>query len=565
MGHFGTSWRVYTLPKTLQSDPAWSPAGSGALSDAENAYLLDQRNLLLFFGDYILRQRSVAQRLRVLLAVFQHPMQECDDRLLLALVFDLRWYQQPGEGGDGVSLFPRRIGDGDPEVRGYVLGGGGRLGNAFQVRFQVGPGGVAHESVRHFVLQRVDQLDVADRVGGLLDHARHTFVALSAYAARPAHRSTCTHLGLPFRADLGEVVGKDEASAAAAGPMDHNDLRIGQFHAWIRLSQFRIVPLLDVAQIDSRQRFGRELQILRDARDVIGGHDSAKHGRKMQGFAFELAELLVSHRHVRSAEIYSAIGEHPDAAAGAHRLVVDLRVGIGFTEFFEPLAVDRIRKRGAGRVDQHLGLGHHQQDGERGTGAQPQTALLHFRTPFRFAQRYGWGGRAPRRRRAGSGEPAQASSSARVPLDPLFAVATGRRGRRPRTRGPPRGPPYGIVGLVVWRLSRQGVPQVHENQVVVSVPWRARRHIPRIAEQVRVLEDEAQRSVVRILPERLVETERAFLDGPVLAVGGFRIAVADKRVLGSRADSHIPADVVATVVGEEQRVMGGVLETIKGG
>src|SRR5580700_2868609 len=115
------------------------------------------------------------------------------------------------------------------------------------------------------------------------------------------------------------------------------------------------------------------------------------------------------------------------------------------------------------------------------------------------------------------------------------------------------------------RLARQRVPQVQEKQVVVRVPRRACGHVPWIAEQVRVLEDEAQRTVVGVLPKRLVETDGAFLDGPVLAVGGFRIAVAHQGVFIGGIDHYVPSDVVATVVGKKDRVMRVILEAVEGG
>src|SRR5580692_10501469 len=75
--------------------------------------------------------------------------------------------------------------------------------------------------------------------------------------------------------------------------------------------------------------------------------------------------------------------------------------------------------------------------------------------------------------------------------------------------------------LVVRRLSRQRVAQVQEQQVVVRIPGRSGSQVPGVAEEVRVLEDEAQRSIVRVLPECLIETERGLLDSPVLAISRF--------------------------------------------
>src|ERR1039457_2976852 len=73
---------------------------------------------------------------------------------------------------------------------------------------------------------------------------------------------------------------------------------------------------------------------------------------------------------------------------------------------------------------------------------------------------------------------------------------------------------------------------------------------------------EVQCSIVRVLPKRLVEADGAFLDGPVLAVGRFRIAVTGESVLVGRVDGHVLPDVVATVVGVEQGVVHRVLEAV---
>ena len=99
----------------------------------------------------------------------------------------------------------------------------------------------------------------------------------------------------------------------------------------------------------------------------------------------------------------------------------------------------------------------------------------------------------------------------------------------------------------------------------MRIPGCARGHIPRVAEEVRVLEDEAQRSVVRVLPEGCVEADGAFLDGPILAIGRLRIAVADQRVLVGGIDDYVPANVVAAVISEKQGLARRVLEAIRRG
>src|SRR5579862_5005556 len=90
------------------------------------------------------------------------------------------------------------------------------------------------------------------------------------------------------------------------------------------------------------------------------------------------------------------------------------------------------------------------------------------------------------------------------------------------------------------------------------------RQSPRIAGQVRVLEDEAQATVVRVFPESLVETEGAFLNAAVLAARRTFVTVADQRVLVGIVDGNVLADVVAAVVRKQQGVFRLVFETIGG-
>src|SRR3546814_1168243 len=64
--------------------------------------------------------------------------------------------------------------------------------------------------VGHLVLQRIGQLDVADRAFDLLHVRRHALVALAADAVGPLHRLAFADRVLPRRADLGQVVGEVE-------------------------------------------------------------------------------------------------------------------------------------------------------------------------------------------------------------------------------------------------------------------------------------------------------------------------------------------------------------------
>ena len=58
--------------------------------------------------------------------------------------------------------------------------------------------------------------------------------------------------------------------------------------------------------------------------NVVDGHDGAEHRREVQDLAGRRLQLLVGHRAVGRAEEHRLVGDLPDAAARADRLVVDL-------------------------------------------------------------------------------------------------------------------------------------------------------------------------------------------------------------------------------------------------
>ncbi len=78
----------------------------------------------------------------------------------------------------------------------------------------------------HLVLRGVDQLDVAEGAGRLLDLAGDAFIALGAEAGGPFDGGIGADLGLPVRADLAQVIGEDVGGAAAIGAMDDDDVGV---------------------------------------------------------------------------------------------------------------------------------------------------------------------------------------------------------------------------------------------------------------------------------------------------------------------------------------------------
>ena len=56
----------------------------------------------------------------------------------------------------------------------------------------------------------------------------------------------------------------------------------GRFHATVRSSNRRIVPLRDRAQEDSGQRFGGEVELPGNTRNIVGWDVGAHHSREVQ-------------------------------------------------------------------------------------------------------------------------------------------------------------------------------------------------------------------------------------------------------------------------------------------
>src|SRR5579863_487310 len=121
---------------------------------------------------------------------------------------------------------------------------------------------------------------------------------------------------------------------------------------------------------------------------------------------------------------------------------------------------------------------------------------------------------------------------------------------------------------VVWSFlkvrhgTRQCVTNIQVDGIVVSFLGRTECDEPGITIQPLVLPHPVDGAVAGILPDRLVESKRYFLDGAVLAVGGAGVPVADW--LAGGIDRHIALDENPTVIGVEQGVFDGGLETIDG-
>src|SRR6202035_2048510 len=93
--------------------------------------------------------------------------------------------------------------------------------NASKISLHEFPGDILHLAVRDVVLHRVDQLNVADRVGRLLDQAGNPLIALTAETDWPVYRGAHADFALPVGAGFRKKVRPDVGSAATVGTM-HN-------------------------------------------------------------------------------------------------------------------------------------------------------------------------------------------------------------------------------------------------------------------------------------------------------------------------------------------------------
>ena len=256
--------------------------------------------------------------------------------------------QQPGEAGNRISVFPWRIRDGDPEIRGHGLCRGGRGRRAVQARFDEGSRGILHAAVRDLILYSVNQLDVADRTRQLTDGARHALVAFSADAATgPLDGRVAADLIFPFRADLGEVIGEDIGRTATVGTMHDDDGLVRELDVRVGLGDRRVIPIRDLAQEDPGQRFRRELDLARYPRHVVRQNHRSQHRWEMQHLDLGIRQLLIGHRTVAGAKVHHAFGHLANTAAAADRLVVDLHIRVRFTVLAKPFLVNRVGERGA--------------------------------------------------------------------------------------------------------------------------------------------------------------------------------------------------------------------------
>src|SRR6266478_130562 len=162
-----------------EREPATGPALGTVLIVV--ATLLDVVQGLEFLGDDFLRKFCIGQGLRVVLSVREHPLNEALDGVALGGIGELSGNEQPSKAGDGIGRLARSVRNGNAEIVRHVLRRTSRRGSdARKVCLDESARGISHPTIRHVVLDRVDQFDIAKGIGRILDRAGNALIALGA-------------------------------------------------------------------------------------------------------------------------------------------------------------------------------------------------------------------------------------------------------------------------------------------------------------------------------------------------------------------------------------------------
>src|SRR6267378_472734 len=321
------------------------------------AVLLDLVEGGQFLRHDFLRKFRIRQAFRIVLAVGQHPGDETLDGVALGRVGKFLRNQEPSKAGDGIDAFTLCVGDGDAEIVRHGRGGGSRGGaNASQIRLDEFPHGIFYRSVGNLVLHRIDELDVADGIGRLLDETGNVLVALAAESNGPVHRGALANFVLPVRADFGKIVGPDIRRAAAIRTVNDNDVVRGEVHTLVGIGDDRVIPFGNASQKDADERLGGEIKGSGYSWNVVSRNHGSKHRGEMQNgravLVFVSFQLIVIHRAIRGTEIDRSFSHLLDSCARADRLIIYLSCAIRLVIFVEPLRVYGVRKRGTRSVNQ---------------------------------------------------------------------------------------------------------------------------------------------------------------------------------------------------------------------
>src|SRR6266851_1192669 len=137
--------------------------------------------------------------------------------------------------------------------------------------------------------------------------------------------------------------------------MHHDDVVCGEVHSFVRAGNRGIIPFRNLAQEYTCDSVLGEIEFCSHAGNVVSRYVSAEDRWEMQNpkavLILESLELIVVHGAIGGAEIHGAFGDLLNAAAGADRLIVNLKIGVLLVVFVKPLGIHGVRKCCARTVD----------------------------------------------------------------------------------------------------------------------------------------------------------------------------------------------------------------------
>src|SRR5208283_2388387 len=157
----------------------------------------------------------------------------------------------------------------------------------------------------------------------LLHYARHALAPFASKSDWPAYGEALADMAFPFGTDGSKISGEDVRGAAAVGTMHHDDAPVGKIDFGIVLLDGSILPILDRAEINTRECLWAQLQGLFELFQVIGYAHRSSALRDLHQ-SRHLLQLFVIERGVGRAKIHHPVLELLNASAAANRLIIDL-------------------------------------------------------------------------------------------------------------------------------------------------------------------------------------------------------------------------------------------------
>src|SRR6476661_4901567 len=118
--------------------------------------------------------------------------------------------------------------------------------------------------------------------------------------------------------------------------MHDHDVLVGQLYPRICCRDLRIIPLLDLPQKNSGDRFAIKFE-RRSALQIVGDDYSARDSWDVQEFSRRFLEVIITHRPVGCAEINRLRHYLLLSASGTDRLIIEPNGWVDLGVFVKPL------------------------------------------------------------------------------------------------------------------------------------------------------------------------------------------------------------------------------------